>query len=453
MKPRRVRGFVFIKYDRVMKPVDLRIDAPWIVPVEPEGSLTGHALIVDGGKIVDLVPASSADAKFAPRERVSLASHVLVPGFVNAHTHSAMTLMRGIADDVPLRLWLTQHIWPREGRFVSPEFVHDGTLLACAEMLRGGVTTCNDMYFYPGDAVRAYEESGMRALVGMPILDFPTAYAADAEAYLARGLEARDAWKHVAHVAFALAPHAPYTVGDATFAKIVTYARQLDLPIQTHLAETQAEVDEARAATGTTTLARLDTLGATGPNFIAIHAVHLDEGDIATLARHGCHVVHCPASNMKLASGIAPVARLLDAGVNVALGSDGAASNNRLDVLSEMRLASLLAKVTTGDAAALPAHAALSMATLNGARALGFEDVAGSLVPGKDADVVAVDLGGVATQPVFDPVSHLVNVAERGDVSDVWVRGRRMVASGSLTALDEAAILAKTRIWQHKLQA
>jgi len=436
-----------------MRTVDLRIDAAWIVPVESPGTLTGHALIVDAGKIAAIVASADADAQFSPRERMSLPNHVLVPGFVNAHTHSAMTLMRGIADDVPLKAWLTQHIWPRESRFVSPEFVHDGTMLACAEMLRGGVTACNDMYFYPGDAVRAYESTGMRALIGLPVLDFPTAYAADAEAYLARGLEARDAWKRVAHVAFSLAPHAPYTVGDATFSRIVTYARQLDLPIQTHLAETRLEVDEARAATGTTTLARLDTLGATGPNFIAVHAVHLDEHDIATLVRHRCHVVHCPASNMKLASGIAPVARLVAEGVNVALGTDGAASNNRLDMMSEMRLASLLAKVSTGDASALPAHQVLAMATLNGARALGFDDVTGSLVAGKDADIVAVDQGTVTTQPVFDPVSHLVNVAERGDVTDVWVRGRRMVAGRSLVAIDEASILARTRIWQHKLEA
>jgi 5-methylthioadenosine/S-adenosylhomocysteine deaminase len=434
-----------------MQPVDVRIDAAWIVPVEPAGTLTGHALIVDRGRIVALVPSTTADARFAPRERVTLPQHVLVPGFVNAHTHSAMTLMRGIADDVPLQPWLRDHIWPREARFVSPEFVYDGTLLACAEMLRGGITACNDMYFYPGDAARAYEETGMRALIGLPILDFPTAYAADAEAYLARGLEARDAWKHVSHIAFSFAPHAPYTVGDATFGKIVTYARQLDLAIQTHLAETRQEVDDARAATGTSTLARLDTLGATGPNFIAVHAVHVDERDIATLVRHRCHVVHCPASNMKLASGAAPVAQRIDAGINVALGTDGAASNNRLDMLSEMRLASLLAKVSTGDAAALPAPAALAMATRNGARALGFEDVAGSLVAGKDADVVAIDLGRVATQPVFDPVSHLVNVAERADVTDVWVRGRRMVQEGALIGIDVAPILARTRVWQHKL--
>jgi len=293
----------------------------------------------------------------------------------------------------------------------------------------------------------------MRALIGMPILDFPTPYAADADAYLSRGLAARDAWKRSSLLTFALAPHAPYTVGDATFAKIVMYARQIDLPIQTHLAETRAEVAEARASTGVAPLVRLDALGVTGPNFIAIHGVHLDAGDIALLARQGCHVVHCPASNMKLASGVAPVAALLDAGVNVALGTDGAASNNRLDLFSEMRLASLLAKVTTMDAAVLPAATALAMATLNGARALGLDALTGSLAAGKEADIVAVDLSGAAAQPVFDPISHLVNVADRADVSDVWVRGVRMVERRALVALDEASILARTRSWQQKLAA
>ncbi len=431
--------------------VDLRIDARWIVPVEPAGVLTGHAVIVDGGRIVAVLPVADADAGYAPRETRTLGSHVLIPGLVNAHTHTAMTLMRGIADDMPLKPWLEQHIWPCEGRFVSAEFVFDGTLLGAAEMLRSGITCCNDMYFYPDAAARAYEIAGMRALLGMPVLEFPTPYAADADAYLTRGLATRDAFKHVPLLRFALAPHAPYTVSDATWSRIVMYARQLDLPIQTHLAETRAEVDDALSATGITPLARLHRLGATGPNFIAIHAVHVTEADIATLARQSCHVVHCPASNMKLASGIAPVTTLLAQGVNVALGSDGAASNNRLDLFSEMRLASLLAKVTTRDAAALPAATALQMATLNGARALGLADVTGSLLPGKLADLVAVDLADVATQPVFDPVSHLVNAADRACVSDVWVGGVRIVAERRLATIDESAVLARTHAWQRKL--
>jgi 5-methylthioadenosine/S-adenosylhomocysteine deaminase len=433
------------------KIVDLRIDAHWIVPVEPAGFLTGHAIIVDGGRIEALLPAAQADAAYAPRETRALDSHVLIPGLVNAHTHTAMTLFRGIADDVPLKAWLEQHIWPREGRFVSPEFVFDGTLLGAAEMLRGGVTCCNDMYFYPEAAARAYEVAGMRALLGVPILDFPTPYAADADAYLTQGLAARDAFRHASLLTFALAPHAPYTVSDATWAKIVMYARQLDLTIETHLAETQAEVDDALAATGVTPLARLDHLGATGPGFMAIHAVHVKADDIALLARQGCHVVHCPTSNMKLASGIAPVAALLAEGVNVALGTDGAASNNRLDLFAEMHLASLLAKVATGDAAAVPAATALRMATLNGARALGLAEVTGSLLPGKQADLVAVDLSGGSTQPVFDPISHLVNAVDRACVTDVWVGGVRIVTDRSLTTVDQPALLARTRAWQHKL--
>jgi 5-methylthioadenosine/S-adenosylhomocysteine deaminase len=377
---------------------------------------------------------------------------VVIPGLVNAHTHAAMTLLRGIADDVPLKPWLTERIWPREGRFVSAEFVYDGTLLGAAEMLLGGVTCCNDMYFHPDAAARAYEAAGMRALIGVPILDFPTPYAADADAYLQQGLAARDAFKHSSRLAFALAPHAPYTVGDATWRKIVMYAGQLELPVQTHVAETRVEVDEARAQTGAAPLARLARLGVTGPDFIAVHAVHVDGADIELLATHGCHVVHCPASNMKLASGIAPVTSMRARGINVALGTDGAASNNRLDVLAEMRLASLLAKVSTGDAAALAAADVLHMATLGGARALGLGDTIGSLQPGKQADIAAIDLSGIEALPVYDPISHLVHVAERADVTHVWVAGAALVADRALTSLDAAAIAARARAWQAKLQ-
>ncbi len=433
------------------RPVDLRIDARWIAPVEPPGVLADHALIVDDGRIVAILPGADASAAYSPRQTVVRPSHLVIPGLVNAHAHSAMSLMRGIADDVALQPWLEEHIWPCESRFVSPEFVRDGTLLACAEMIRSGITTCSDMYFYPDAAAGAYDAAGLRAVVGVPILDFATRYAATAEDYLMHGLAARDAWRHVPLLSFALAPHAPYTVSDATFTRALTYARQLDLPLETHLAETRDEVDRARAATGATTLGRLDRLGVTGPDFIAIHGVHLDAADIARLAAHGCHVVHCPASNMKLASGIAPVAALLQAGVNVALGTDGAASNNRLDILSEMRLACLLAKVSTGDAATLPAAEALAMATINGARALGLDRITGSLQPGKDADLVAVDLASLPLQPVFDPVSHLVHVADRSCVSDVWVRGARILADGALATLDEAAIRAQALVWQQRL--
>jgi 5-methylthioadenosine/S-adenosylhomocysteine deaminase len=431
--------------------VDLRIDATWIVRVEPAGVLVDHAVIVDGGRIVDIV-ALTDTVRYAPRRQLSLPHHVLMPGLVNAHTHAAMTLLRGVADDVPLTPWLTEHIWPREARFVSADFVYDGTLLGAAEMLRGGITCANDMYFHPAAAARAYETAGMRALIGVPILDFPTPYAADADAYLQQGLAARDAFKDAPRLRFALAPHAPYTVGDATWHKVVMYAAQLELPIETHVAETRAEVDEARAQTGVSPLARLAKLGATGPDFIAIHAVHVDDADMELLATHGCHVVHCPASNMKLASGIAPVAALRARGINVALGTDGAASNNRLDVFEEMRLASLLAKVISGDAGALPAADIVQMATLGGARALGMSDEIGSLAPGKQADIVAVDLSSPQALPVYDPVSHLVNVAGRAEVAHVWVAGFALVTDGRLASLDTEALTARARAWQARLQ-
>ncbi|HTS23478.1 MAG TPA: TRZ/ATZ family hydrolase [Casimicrobiaceae bacterium] len=431
--------------------VDLCIDARWVVPIEPSGLLEQHTLVVDRGQIVAVAPSASAEHDFAPRERVRLPSHALLPGLVNAHTHAAMTLLRGIADDVPLKPWLEQHIWPRESRLVSPEFVHDGTLIAAGEMLLGGVTCCADQYFFPDAAARAYRRSGIRALIGLPVLDFPTPYAADADAYLREGLAARDAWKQESKLRFAFAPHAPYTVSDASWEKIVVYARQLDLPIQTHLQETREELEASLAAGGETPLARLERLGATGPNFIAVHAVHLAESDVELLARQSCQVVHCPVSNLKLASGIAPVARLRERGVNVALGTDGAASNNRLDIFGEARLAALLAKASVGDAAALPAAAALRMATLDGATALGLDGEIGSLVPGKQADAIAVALGAFQHAPCYDPISHLVHVSGRDQVSDVWVGGERLVREGALVALDAAELGAFARTWQDRL--
>jgi len=435
-----------------MTPVDLRLDAGYVLPVEPARTLRDHTLIVDRGRIVALVKQSDADREYAPREHIALPHHVLLPGLVNAHTHAAMTLFRGIADDLPLARWLEDHIWPRETRNVAPEFVYDGVRLAATEMLKGGITCCNDMYFFPDAAARAYLETGMRAMLGLPVLDFPTPYAADPDGYLQTGLAVRDALRHEPRLVFALAPHAPYTVGDAAFEKIVMYARQLDLPIQTHVAETAHEVAASRERYNMTPLARLHRLGATGPGFIAIHGVHLTADDIAILATHGGHVVHCPASNMKLGSGAAPVTELAARGINIALGTDGAASNNRLDLFSEMRLATLLAKVQTGNAAALPAEDAIRAATLGGARALGLDRTIGSLEPGKDADLVAVDLSGVAAIPCYDPVSHLVHAVGREAVTDVWVAGRRVVAHRVLESTDEGAIVSRARYWQERLQ-
>ena len=427
--------------------IDLLIEPSWIIPIEPGGVvLEGHALAVNDGRIVALLPAAEAAARYVPREHMRMPGKVLLPGFVNLHTHAAMTLLRGAADDLPLMRWLQEHIWPAEAKHMSSRFVRDGTLLAAWEMLRGGITCFNDMYFFPEAAAEAAVTAGIRAVLGVTCIEFPTAYAADANDYLAKGLAARDAWRDQPLLTFALAPHAPYTVGDRSFERIATLAAQLDLPIHVHLHETVHELEDSLRQHGVRPLQRLQRLGLLGPNLIAVHAVHLLPEEIRLLAENGCSVAHCPTSNMKLASGIAPIATLLAAGVRVGLGTDGAASNNRLDILREMRHAALLAKVSSGDATALSAHHALRMATLSGAAALGLERQIGSLEPGKSADLCAIRLDGWECRPCYDAASHVVYVAGREHVSHVWVRGQLRIcdsepvgqAVGTLTELAES---------------
>ena len=432
--------------------IDLLIDARWIAPVEPDCLLEGHSVAVDDGRIVALLPTCETRDRFSARERVELANHLLIPGLVNLHTHAAMSLMRGLADDLPLMDWLEKHIWPAEAACVSAEFVATGTRLACAEMLAGGITCFNDMYFFPEAAAQAAAECGMRAVQGITAFEFPTAYGSDADDYLAKGLAARDRWRDHPLVRFCLAPHAPYTVADRTFERIATLAAQLQLPIHCHVHETQAEIQDSLTRFACRPLARLASLGLLGPGFIAVHAVHLESDEIALLARHGCSVAHCPTSNLKLASGIAPLPALLAAGVNVGLGTDGAASNNRLDLFAEMRLAALLAKGCSGDASAVPARQALAMATLNGARALGLEAEIGSINAGKWADLCAVDLSSLNARPCFDPLSHLVYVAGREDVSHVWVAGTCCVSGKRLLSAPAGELENSVRLWQNRLE-
>ena len=370
---------------------------------------------------------------------------------MNLHTHAAMSLMRGLADDRPLMTWLKEHIWPAEMQHVSPEFVYDGTLLACAEMLRGGVTCANDMYFFPESAARAFVDAGMRASLGLIAIEFPSAYASDAEDYLRRGLELRDRVGGEPLLSFCMAPHAPYTVSDGTFRRIATLAEELDLPVHVHLHETAGEVEESLAQHGRRPLARLEALGLLTERLIAVHAVHLAASEIAALARAGSSVAHCPSSNLKLASGFARVGELLAHGVNVGIGTDGAASNNRLDMFQEMRTTALLAKGVAGSAEAVPAHEALRLATLGGARALGLDAGIGSIVPGKWADLVAVALGSPETQPCFDPLSHLVYACGREHVTDVWVAGEAVVAGRQLTRIDPGELEKRAALWQNRL--
>ena len=436
-----------------MEFVDTLIEARWVVPVEPAGVvLDGHSVAVKDGLIVAVLPIADARARFAAAEHMVLENHALIPGLVNLHTHAAMSLMRGMADDLPLMEWLQQHIWPAEAKHVNMDFVRTGTLLACAEMLRGGVTCMNDMYFFPEAAAQAVLQAGMRANLGMVVIDFPTNYASDADDYLAKGLALRDRLRHEELLSFCLAPHAPYTVSDASFEKIVRYAEELQVPVCIHLHESREEIAGELAKTGMRPLARLKKLGLAGPQLVAVHAVHLQEDEIDLLATHGASVAHCPASNLKLANGAAPIAALLAAGVNVGIGTDGAASNNRLDMFAEMRLAALLAKGSSGRADALPAHGALHAATLGGARALGLDGKIGSIVPGKAADLAAVDLGKPELMPVYDPVSHLVYTAGREHVTEVWVGGNHVVNKQHLTRLDLSSLESATRVWQNRMR-
>lgn len=435
--------------------VDLLINARWVVPVDPADSvLERHSVAVRDGVIVAVLPTDQARSRYNAGEVVELDDHVLIPGLINLHVHAAMSLMRGIADDLPLMRWLQEAIWPAESRHVSHDFVRDGTLLAAAEMLRGGITSCNEMYFYPDAAAEAFTQAGMRAMIGVAVLDFPTPYASNADEYFRKGLAARDQWLSHPLLHFSIAPHAPYTVSNASLERVASLAAELDCPIHIHIHETDHEIQDSLAQHGARPLARLAALGVLGNNAIGVHAVHLDDSDFELLARHGCSIAHCPSSNMKLASGIAPLARLLKHGIRVGLGSDGAASNNRLDLFTEMRQAALLAKVATLDATAVPAKTALRMATLNAAEALGLGNVIGSIEAGKRADLCAVAFDQIETRPYFDPVSHLVYVAGRENVSDVWVDGEPRVVKGKLMLRSRnIELIGIAALWQTRMES
>ncbi len=428
----------------------------WIAPVAPGPEvLTQHAVLVEDGLIAGVLPADQAQALHPQAACVALPGHLLIPGLVNLHTHASMSLLRGVGDDLPLQAWLEQRIWPLEGRLMSPEFVYDGAVLACAEMALGGITCFNDMYFFPEQVADAAALLGLRAALGVLVFDFPSAYGTGASDYLRKGLELRDRLRGDPMVSFCLAPHAPYSVSDDSFRLVASLAAETGLPVHCHLHETAAEVGESLARFGRRPLQRLKDLGLLGPDLIAVHAVHLDDGDLAMLAEHGASVAHCPHSNLKLASGIAPTTRMRELGINVGIGTDGAASNNRLDLLLEGRTAALLAKGASGRATAWSAHETLEAMTLAGARALGLADRIGSIEAGKSADLVAVDLSGLQTAPVFDPVSQLLYAAGREHVSEVWVAGKAVVSKRQLAGNEARSrvseVVGRGRLWHNRI--
>ncbi|WKD51505.1 TRZ/ATZ family hydrolase [Microbulbifer spongiae] len=434
------------------QPVDTLIHARWIIPVIPEQTVYEHcSLAIVRGRITALLPSVEAKLRFAAKHEIALNQHALIPGLINTHNHAPMALLRGFADDRPLREWLEQHIWPVEQRWVSPEFVADGSRQAIAEMLRSGTTTFSDQYFFPEAVAVAARESGIRAHIAFPVLDNPTPWSRHSEEALHKGLALRDDYRTHERIEVVFAPHAPYTVGDRTLEKIAVYAAEAQIPVQIHLHETSREVDNALTHSGERPTERLLRLGLMGPQTLCVHMVATNEQDIELLKMSGAHVAHCPSSNLKLASGFCPANEMLKAGINVALGTDGAASNNRQDLFAEANTASLLAKAVSGSATALPAHQALSMATINGARALGIETITGSLEIEKSADIAAIDLGGVEQQPVHSPLSQLIYAGGGHNVTDVWVAGKQLLKERRLQTLNEAEVIQRAHLWRDRI--
>ena len=432
-------------------PLDLLLLPTWLVPVEPAGVvLKEHGLGIRDGRIAFIGPRDAA-LKLAAREVRELPGMLLSPGLVNAHGHAAMTLFRGLADDLPLMTWLEKHIWPAEAKWVDEAFVRDGTNLAIAEQIKGGITCFSDMYFYPKVASDCVHNSGMRAQIALPILDFPIPGASSADEAIRQGIELFGDLKHHPRIKISFGPHAPYTVCDANQEKIRVIAEELDAVIHMHVHETAFEVQQAVEQTGERPLARLARLGLLGPRFQAVHMTQISEDDLALLVESNTSVIHCPESNLKLASGFCPVERLWQAGVNVAIGTDGAASNNDLDLLGETRTAAMLAKAVAGSATALDAHRALRMATLNGARAMGLDSQIGSLEVGKAADIVAFDLSGLAQQPIYDPVSQLIYATGRDCVKHLWVAGKPLLDDRQLTRMDEQQLTATAIAWGQRI--
>jgi 5-methylthioadenosine/S-adenosylhomocysteine deaminase len=432
--------------------VDLMIEARWLATAVSDAPLLANtSVMVKESRILAILPTVQARLQYSAASIVCLDDHVLIPGLINLHTHAPMSLMRGIADDKPLMTWLNDYIWPAEQAVMSDQYVFDASLLSCAEMLSSGITCFNDMYFYPEATARAITQSGMRANLGLTVIDFPTAYANDADDYLRKGLEIRDQWHGSDLITFSLAPHAPYTVSNKSFESIVMYADQLDMTIHTHLHETVDEVNQSMTEFSVRPLERLFNLGVVGQHLTVAHAVHCTDSEIDLLAAQGVHIAHCPTSNLKLGSGIAPIAKMLASGINIGLGTDGVASNNRLDIFAEMRLTALLAKGATQDATIIPAEKALEMATINAAKALGLDESIGSIEVGKQADFAAVKLSDFDISPYYEPISHLVYACGREHVTHTWVSGQLRYNDKKYSHIDPVQLKQIISIWQPKL--
>jgi len=430
---------------------NLILKPKWLVAMHPQvEALEGQAVVINDGIIVDVLPADEASSTYEADETLELSSHVLMPGLVNAHTHSPMTLFRGMADDLQLMTWLQEHIWPAEQK-MNEDFISVGTELAVAEMLRSGTTCFNEHYFYPGTTAEVAIAAGMRAQIGVLALDVPTPWAQTGEESITKGLNDLERVGDYALVTHSMAPHAPYTVSDDTFKRMMKIATDRSLTIHIHMHETQFEVDTSMKEHGKRPMQRFADLGLLEHHMQLVHMTALNDEDISLIKGKNCHVIHSPESNLKLASGYCPVQKLLDAGVNVGLGTDGAASNNDLDMFGEMRTASLIGKMVAQDPTAVSAKDVLSMATLGSAKALGLDDKIGSLEKNKAADMIAVDLSALNTQPVYHPISHLVYAVNSQQVTDVWVAGQRVLKDTTLTTIDTNVLIEEVGTWKAKI--
>ena len=435
------------------KNASIIISASWIFTSNSEGQLlSDYSIVIENDKIIDLVPQDKVFDEYEANDIYQLTDHILIPGLINTHTHAAMSLFKGFADDLPLQDWLNDYIWPAEKEFINSSFVKDGSILALSEMIKSGVTTFNDMYCFPDATAEAVKELGVRSNIGLVVLDFPTNYATDPEDYLLKGFEFRDKWRNEELITTSIAPHAPYSVSDEAFTLINTYSEELSINIHTHLHETQWEIDQSIDKYGITPVQRLNNLGIIGPSLMAVHCVHLNDQDMATLAKNKVSIVHNPSSNMKLGSGIADIAKMLKQNLNISLGTDSSASNNRLDMMEEMRLAALLIKGSTKSPESFSANEAIKMATINGAKALGLESIIGSIEKNKKADLVAIDLNSIENQPIYNPLTTFVYSSSRSDVSYVWIDGEIKLKDKKLVKIDEERIIQLAKKWQRKLK-
>ncbi len=435
-----------------MQSIDTLISARWIIPVnDARETLENHSIAIDQGVIVAILPSAKAAQEYQASHSIDLGDQALIPGFVNTHGHAAMAIFRGMADDLELMTWLNDHVFPAENKWVDYDLVRDGTELATAEMLRSGTTTFSDNYFFPDASAESVLKAGMRAQLCFPTIDFPTAWGAGPDEHIDNGLKVMATYAGHSHIKVNFGPHAPYTCSDEPLLRIKALAEEHGVGIQMHVHETQVEVDGELERRGQRPIRRLKDLGLLSPNFQAVHMTALSEEDINDIVETGAHVMHCPESNLKLASGFCPVHELQKRGVNVALGTDGAASNNDLDMLGEMRTAAMLAKAVSGDATALSAYDAIKMATLNGAKALGWDKEIGSLEVGKRADITAIALNDLESQPIYDPVSHIVYASTRDQVTNVWVDGKQLLNNRELTTLDKNTIIETAKQWRDKI--